>query len=105
MPEEPGGRALETAAFVAEPDEGGEDEDSGLSVVHSDGADEAFDMDADTWNATDGAIEAIAHRTFPWQGWMWHPEREPTVNAQDLERARTLLHTVQGTSRSRRASA
>ncbi|WP_377293667.1 gamma-glutamyl-gamma-aminobutyrate hydrolase family protein [Rhizobium sp. SG2393] len=55
--------------------------------------------------ADDGHIEAIRHHDLPIEGWMWHPEREPTFNAQDLERARTLLHTVQGTSRSRRASA
>jgi gamma-glutamyl-gamma-aminobutyrate hydrolase PuuD len=25
--------------------------------------------------AEDGSVEAIKHRTLPWVGWMWHPER------------------------------
>ncbi len=25
--------------------------------------------------AEDGSIEAIAHRSLRWEGWMWHPER------------------------------
>ncbi len=24
----------------------------------------------------DGEIEAIRHTDLPWEGWMWHPERE-----------------------------
>lgn len=23
----------------------------------------------------DGSVEAVKHRTLPWVGWMWHPER------------------------------
>ena len=23
----------------------------------------------------DGFIEAISHKSLPWEGWMWHPER------------------------------
>ena len=26
--------------------------------------------------AQDGTIEAITHSFLPWEGWMWHPERE-----------------------------
>lgn len=39
----------------------------------------------------DGTIEAIRHETLPWEGWMWHPEREPQFNPTDLMRFRTLL--------------
>jgi len=39
----------------------------------------------------DGAIEAIRHLSLPWQGWMWHPEREREFTPRDLEQARRLL--------------
>ena len=26
-------------------------------------------------SSKDGIVEAIQHNKFPWQGWMWHPER------------------------------
>lgn len=39
----------------------------------------------------DGSIEAIRHREFGWEGWMWHPEREKPFNRSDIERARHLL--------------
>ena len=29
-----------------------------------------------TATSEDGAIEAIKHESLPWEGWMWHPERE-----------------------------
>jgi putative glutamine amidotransferase len=34
--------------------------------------------------ASDGSIEAIRHRTLPWQGWMWHPEREDEFSQADI---------------------
>ena len=34
----------------------------------------------------DGEIEAIRHLVLPWEGWMWHPEREPVFASQDVER-------------------
>jgi len=40
----------------------------------------------------DGEIEAISHQTLPWEGWMWHPERESVFSAEQLNRARHLLH-------------
>lgn len=40
----------------------------------------------------DGEIEAIAHRELPWQGWMWHPEREPQFAEHDLLRLKELFH-------------
>lgn len=39
----------------------------------------------------DGSIEAIRHTTLPWEGWMWHPEREVPFNNIDGIRFRTLL--------------
>jgi putative glutamine amidotransferase len=39
----------------------------------------------------DDAIEAIGHATLPWEGWMWHPEREAGFAPADLQRARMLL--------------
>lgn len=36
--------------------------------------------------AEDGSIEAIKHATLPWEGWMWHPEREAPFSPQDTKR-------------------
>ncbi len=39
----------------------------------------------------DGGIEAIRHIHLPWEGWMWHPEREPEFNSRDINRLKALL--------------
>ncbi|PWB35391.1 gamma-glutamyl-gamma-aminobutyrate hydrolase [Pseudomonas sp. SDI] len=39
----------------------------------------------------DGEIEAIRHLSLPWEGWMWHPEREEVFAAHDLCRLKTLF--------------
>ena len=39
----------------------------------------------------DGGIEAIRHIHLPWEGWMWHPEREPVLISRDIDRLRALL--------------
>ncbi len=39
----------------------------------------------------DGAIEAIRHQTLPWEGWMWHPEREAHFDAHDIQRIQALF--------------
>lgn len=39
----------------------------------------------------DGVIEAIRHIHLPWEGWMWHPEREPVFAPQDIGRFTALL--------------
>ncbi len=44
-----------------------------------------------TGRAEDGSIEAIRHETLSWEGWMWHPEREPQFNSIDIMRFRKLL--------------
>lgn len=38
----------------------------------------------------DGEIEAMRHETLPWEGWMWHPEREPLFSEPGLDRLRAL---------------
>jgi putative glutamine amidotransferase len=39
----------------------------------------------------DGEIEAIGHDEYPWEGWMWHPEREETFDDRDVKRLRNLF--------------
>ncbi|XDZ65392.1 gamma-glutamyl-gamma-aminobutyrate hydrolase family protein [Alphaproteobacteria bacterium LSUCC0684] len=39
----------------------------------------------------DGEIEAIRHRVLPWEGWMWHPEREDHFVADDNYRIKALF--------------
>jgi N5-(cytidine 5'-diphosphoramidyl)-L-glutamine hydrolase len=41
--------------------------------------------------AEDGSIEAIRHTTLPWEGWMWHPERETPFSSQDNQRLKRLF--------------
>ena len=51
----------------------------------------------------DGEIEAIRHLSRPWEGWMWHPERETDFAPHDIQRIRQLFgetdstQTTQGT--------
>ncbi len=42
-------------------------------------------------HAGDNSIEAIKHIDLPWEGWMWHPEREDPFNQIDIERLRRLF--------------
>jgi putative glutamine amidotransferase len=39
----------------------------------------------------DGEVEAIRHRTLPWEGWMWHPEREDPFAVHDIHRIKGLF--------------
>ncbi|EJM83635.1 MULTISPECIES: gamma-glutamyl-gamma-aminobutyrate hydrolase [unclassified Pseudomonas] len=39
----------------------------------------------------DGEIEAIRHRNLPWEGWMWHPEREDVWAEHDVHRLKQLF--------------
>jgi len=39
----------------------------------------------------DGEIEAIRHQSLPWEGWMWHPEREPNFSEHDIQRLKALF--------------
>ncbi len=40
----------------------------------------------------EGEIEAICHNDRPWQGWMWHPEREVPFEWSDIERLDALFN-------------
>lgn len=40
---------------------------------------------------TDGTVEAFAHSSRPWEGWMWHPEREDPFNPIDMRRFKALV--------------
>jgi anthranilate/para-aminobenzoate synthase component II len=44
-----------------------------------------------TARSEDGSIEAIRHTSLPWEGWMWHPEREETFSAHDIRRLKMLF--------------
>lgn len=39
----------------------------------------------------DGAIEAVRHNHLPWEGWMWHPEREQQFDSIDIMRVKRLF--------------
>ena len=39
----------------------------------------------------DSHIEAIQHESLPWEGWMWHPERELIFSPRDIERLKALF--------------
>ena len=39
----------------------------------------------------DSEIEAIRHLSLPWEGWMWHPERETTFAQHDIQRMKDLF--------------
>jgi len=41
--------------------------------------------------AEDGTIEAMRHERLPWEGWMWHPEREPVLSPADIARIKVLF--------------
>lgn len=41
--------------------------------------------------AEDGSIEALKHHQLPWEGWMWHPEREMPFSPQDIKRLKRLF--------------
>jgi len=42
-------------------------------------------------HAEDGSIEAIRHVDLPWEGWMWHPEREIPFVDKDIKRLKALF--------------
>jgi putative glutamine amidotransferase len=44
----------------------------------------------ETGRSEDGVLEAIRHRNLPWEGWMWHPEREKAFAGVWLDKFRDL---------------
>ena len=43
----------------------------------------------------DGSVEAIKHKSLPWEGWMWHPERQKRFNKKDQFRFKLLVNNEQ----------
>ena len=41
--------------------------------------------------ADDGCIEAIEHKSLPWEGWMWHPERYKKFRKLDIDRIKYIF--------------
>ena len=39
----------------------------------------------------DNEIEAISHLSLPWEGWMWHPERNVPYSLDDIYRLKSLF--------------
>ena len=44
-----------------------------------------------TARSNDGEIEAIRHKTLPWEGWMWHPERDSVIKKSFTDRFKKLI--------------
>ena len=42
----------------------------------------------------DGNIEAIKHKYLPWEGWMWHPERQAIFDTRDQNRFKFLVESA-----------
>lgn len=42
--------------------------------------------------ALDGSIERITHELLPWEGWMWHPEREEVFALKDIHDFKSLMN-------------
>ena len=40
----------------------------------------------------DGKIEAMMHKELPWEGWMWHPEREDQFVKNNQKRFKKLMN-------------
>ncbi|MBI5547341.1 MAG: gamma-glutamyl-gamma-aminobutyrate hydrolase family protein [Deltaproteobacteria bacterium] len=41
--------------------------------------------------AMDGGLEAVRHDSLPWEGWMWHPEREQEFTPADIARLQAVF--------------
>ena len=50
-----------------------------------------YDVKAHT---DDKVIEAIRHKKLPWDGWMWHPERENPFTYKDNYRLKALFNNI-----------
>lgn len=44
-------------------------------------------------HSSDGELEAMRHNQLPWEGWMWHPERETEFRSRDIDRVRALFES------------
>lgn len=43
-------------------------------------------------SSADGVIEAMQHKSLPWEAWMWHPERDQPFYKDDIMRIRNLFY-------------
>ena len=40
---------------------------------------------------SDGCIEAMKHTILPWEGWMWHPERDKKFDKKLIQIAKKMF--------------
>ena len=45
------------------------------------------------YRSNDNSIESISHKTLPWYGCMWHPERDASIHPKDKEMMKSLFIT------------
>ena len=43
------------------------------------------------YRSNDNSIESISHKTLPWDGCMWHPERDESIHPKDKEMMKSLF--------------
>ena len=44
-----------------------------------------------TTKSPDGNIESIKHKFLPWEGWMWHPERDKKIDKVNTFRLKKIF--------------
>ena len=44
------------------------------------------------YRSNDNSIESISHKTLPWHGCMWHPERDKIIHQMDKKMIRSLFN-------------
>lgn len=64
-----------------------------VNSFHSLAADRLPDELEIVASCTDGVVEAVRHRSAPWFGIMWHPERNPSPDAADVALFHELFHS------------
>ena len=43
------------------------------------------------YRSNDNSIESISHKTLPWNGCMWHPERDEVIHPMDKKIIKSLF--------------
>lgn len=77
-------------------------------LLLEDGADQTFPIEVNSYHnygltncpecfetlakAPDGTLEAMRHKTLPWEGWMWHPERQSQFSEVEIMRVKMLFN-------------
>ena len=62
-----------------------------VNSFHSQGVEELPNGFGALARSNDGGLEAMRHQSLQVEGWMWHPEREPSFDQRDIERLRDLF--------------